>query len=226
MHIIVDGYNLIFQCGLQGKSTAPSSLERARKKLVRELASFSVRRVPKSCTVVFDAKTTPVKELENDFEIAGVRVLFATDFDEADTLIEQLIRKHSTPKQLTIVSSDHRLHKSAIARRAKPIDSDVWYENNIEKDQYHPAPSKPTNGSDSSGPQVTPADLKELTCAFQMSDDELESLIKNPGASDRNSPADELGIDVEPVAGGELDLEEFVDEMNPFPPGYGEDLLE
>jgi hypothetical protein len=37
-----------------------------------------------------------------------------------------LIRKHSSPRALTVVSSDHRLHRAARRRRATPIDSDRW----------------------------------------------------------------------------------------------------
>ena len=48
-------------------------------------------------------------------------------------MIEEIVRTHSSPKQLIVVSSDHRLHKAALRRNAQPIDSDVWYDN-LEQD--------------------------------------------------------------------------------------------
>ena len=42
---------------------------------------------------------------------------------DADLLLEQLIDEHSHPRQLTIVSSDHRLHRAAKSRRAAATDS-------------------------------------------------------------------------------------------------------
>ena len=53
-------------------------------------------------------------------------IRFAPRDSDADTLIEELIRADTSPKRLTVVSSDHRIQNAARRRRAQPIDSDVW----------------------------------------------------------------------------------------------------
>jgi len=56
----------------------------------------------------------------------GIQVAFAFEYDEADDMLENLIRKHSSPKHLTVVSSDNRIRKCAMARRAISVDSDTF----------------------------------------------------------------------------------------------------
>ncbi|MFT7629567.1 MAG: putative RNA-binding protein with PIN domain [Mariniblastus sp.] len=126
--IIIDGYNLIFQCGLEGRTRSPATLEKARFRLVSELVTYLDESDRDRTAVVFDAKRLPIKEDSAVSNVAGVTVYYAIEFDEADTMIEGLIERNSVPKQLTIVSSDHRLHKAALRRKATPVDSDVWYE--------------------------------------------------------------------------------------------------
>src|SRR5262249_8464514 len=53
--------------------------------------------------------------------------------DDADLLIEQLIAANSAPRRLTVVSSDHRLHRAARRRRATAVDSDKWYAEVLRK---------------------------------------------------------------------------------------------
>src|SRR5207253_2465456 len=47
----------------------------------------------------------------------AIDVYFAVDQDEADDLIEELIRKSATPKQLAVVSDDHRIQRAANRRQ-------------------------------------------------------------------------------------------------------------
>ena len=70
----------------------------------------------------------------------AIRVRFAVGFDEADDLIEQIIARHSVPKQLTVVSSDNRI-KTAATRGgggggrgggARSSDSDAWLDRLID----------------------------------------------------------------------------------------------
>ena len=128
MYVLIDGYNLIFQCGLEGRSAATDALEKARGRLLNELAAHLSDQARQNTTIVFDAKTRPVKEVPETTEHHGIQVLFAVDYEDADANLESLIRKHSVPKQLTVVSSDHRIQTAAKRRKATPVDSDVWYE--------------------------------------------------------------------------------------------------
>lgn len=126
--VIIDGYNLIFQCGLEGRSRSPMALERARDRLIKSLTLHLSDEQRSRTMVVFDAKDLPIKEVESISYKNGITIVYAVDYDEADSLIEELIIKNSIPKQLTLVSSDHRIHKAARRRRANPIDSDVWFD--------------------------------------------------------------------------------------------------
>jgi len=71
----------------------------------------------------------PIKEDHNVSQRDGMTIIYAVEHEDADSMIEEIIRKHSNPKQLLVVSSDHRLHKAALRRKSNPIDSDVWYDN-------------------------------------------------------------------------------------------------
>jgi predicted RNA-binding protein with PIN domain len=77
-------------------------------------------------TVVFDAKRHTVEKTELIEQ--GIRVLFAVDFPDADSLIEMLIAQHSAPKFLTVVSSDQRILSAALRRRAQAMKSTAWFE--------------------------------------------------------------------------------------------------
>ncbi|MFK7768887.1 MAG: NYN domain-containing protein [Mariniblastus sp.] len=125
---LIDGYNLIFQCGLEGRSRDPLSLERARAKLIAAIAARYSKSELGKFVVVFDATSLPIKEDHSVSRKSGINVVFAIDHDDADSLIEELIQKNSNPKKLIVVSSDHRIHKAALRRKSKPIDSDIWFD--------------------------------------------------------------------------------------------------
>ena len=198
MRIIIDGYNLIFQCGLhEQKLSAPQALERARKRLIRELAQRIEQSQRSGVTVVFDAKTY-VPTDQNDFRIDGFKVRYARNFPDADAMIGDLVAHHSHPGRLTVVSSDHQVQTTATRRGAKAIDSDVWFDS-LPRQQ--PRVREPV-GSD---PILSAEEQRELAEIF--------------GAGELAEPANESETDTS----AEDDAEES---FNPFPPGYGEDLLD
>ena len=55
---------------------------------------------------------------------AGITVRFAATGKDADDTIEELIAAHSAPRQIWLVSSDHRLQRSAQKRRGTFTDSE------------------------------------------------------------------------------------------------------
>ena len=57
---------------------------------------------------------------------------FASGYENADELIEELIRAESAPRRLIVVSSDHRLHRAAKRRKAQAIDSDQWFQQTLD----------------------------------------------------------------------------------------------
>jgi predicted RNA-binding protein with PIN domain len=126
MSLLIDGYNLIHSAGLVAQPPGPGGLERARRALCEFLAASLAEPERGRTTVVFDARQAP-PDREHVYVYQGITVRFAVDYNEADELIEDLIKRDSAPRQLTVVSSDHRLHRAARRRRAKAVDSDVWY---------------------------------------------------------------------------------------------------
>jgi hypothetical protein len=111
MRYLIDGYNLLHATGdLVGRTGRPHGLEKARLALLGRLIALHGDDV--GCvTVVFDARNAPPgSESQHDYK--GVHILYAL-CEEADDLIETLIRQESSPRQLTIVSDDHRLKDAA-----------------------------------------------------------------------------------------------------------------
>ncbi len=141
--ILIDGYNLIFECGLHGKSVNTNSLALARERLLRTVQSNYAGQEPE-IAVVFDAKKQMLSGQQERESWRGIQVYFSIHHDDADELIEQLIQQHSAPKLLTVVSSDHRLHKAAARRKARAIDSGVWWDQQAAKEHPVELPKSPS----------------------------------------------------------------------------------
>lgn len=115
MLFLIDGYNLLHALGVLPKRTAARGLEAARGRLLGLLRG-SYGDDAWQVTVVFDAaRAPPGAEAEQTYH--GIQVRFAVGEFQADDLIEKLIRKASAPKQLTVVSDDHRIQQAARRRR-------------------------------------------------------------------------------------------------------------
>jgi uncharacterized protein len=123
--LIIDGYNLMHAAGLARRTYAPGQLQRCRTQLLRYLASHLAAPERERTTVVFDAGEAP-PDLPRQTMAAGMRVCFASPGKEADDTIEELIAAHSSPRQIRLVSSDHRLQRSARRRRGEFVDSEVF----------------------------------------------------------------------------------------------------
>lgn len=75
--------------------------------------------------MVFDAREPP-PDANPHQRHQQITVLFAPDSGDADEVIEDLVRRHPSPRQLIVVSSDHRLQKAVLKRSGKAVDSEVW----------------------------------------------------------------------------------------------------
>ena len=125
---LIDGYNLLNASGVEAApgSSRTSELDRARQGLLDFLAEALTADEALRTVVVFDAHGPRSKGVVEE-HYRGLIVRFAAQYPDADTLLEQLIAQHTSPKQLTVVSSDHRVQRAARRRRARFIDSEVWY---------------------------------------------------------------------------------------------------
>ena len=147
MLYLIDGYNLLNVAAVPVRIRGPANLEKARLALLNFLAeSLDPEEVPRTL-VVFDAHDPP-PGLPREMRHKGLLVRFAPRDEDADTLIEELIREETAPHRLTVVSSDHRIQRAAKRRRARAVDSDVWYAEVLRarqrRNQTAAGPERPT----------------------------------------------------------------------------------
>jgi len=125
--LLIDGYNLLHAAGMARDRYGPRDLQWARTRLIRWLVRKLTKRELSRTSIVFDARHPP-ENVPHTWLQSGLHVQFAAPEQEgdADVLIEELISRHSAPRQLVIVSSDHRLQQAAKRRRAAFITSEMF----------------------------------------------------------------------------------------------------
>lgn len=120
--LLIDGYNLMHALGMARLRYGPGDLERCRHRFLTHVTGRLTSPQRSRTTIVFDAADAP-HDTPRERTIDDVTVLFAPGGD-ADAMIESLIARHSAPRQVRLVSSDHRLQKAARRRRAAFVDSE------------------------------------------------------------------------------------------------------
>jgi predicted RNA-binding protein with PIN domain len=135
---LIDGYNLLYAMGRLHKRMGPDGLEKARQNLLGVLqGSFGDE--SHKVTVVFDAAKPPAG-VPAEAEYHGLHVRFAIGLAAADDLIELLIRQ--APRQLTVVSDDHRIRDAARRRRCTVQGCDEFLQA-LKRRRKPPAPEQP-----------------------------------------------------------------------------------
>jgi predicted RNA-binding protein with PIN domain len=217
MAILIDGYNLLYASGILGRGRGPGFLERSRQALLNFLAESLDEKELSRCIVVFDASDSAPKGLPRTVTHRGILVKYASGLPSADELIEQLIQEDTSPRKLTVVSSDHRLHRAAKRRKSTPIDSDVWFYQTVrlridrQKRAAEPSSAKPPAPS-------TEGEIKFWLRAFGVPLDDVAEDAKPQ-------------VTAEPLTEDSRAADVFTDQedpslLNPFPPGYADDLFE
>ncbi|MBN2473682.1 MAG: NYN domain-containing protein [Pirellulales bacterium] len=229
MPLLIDGYNLLNAVGIIDRGLGPGSLQRSRLALLNFLVeSLPPDELPQT-TVVFDAHDPP-PGLPRKVNHRGLAVRFASQHQDADALIEQLIRAHSSPRRLTVVSSDHRLQRAARRRRATAVDSDVWYAEIVRARRERlqsqpPAPARPPVPLLEEDVNYWIRQFGGESVLAKFLQQELAELAGQSSAGEGSSSAEPSGT--EPTDRQAADEKPLPDDvLNPFPPGYGEDLLE
>ena len=201
MFLLIDGYNLLHATDIFGKGTGPGGFQRTREALLSFLSTSLTEKERPQTTIVFDAADAP-PGLPDRYVKEEINIRYARNYPDADTLLEELIEAHPSPRGLTVISSDHRVQRAARRRGAKPIDSDRWYaqlwQRRIEQrhTQQKAIPEKPVG-------QLSAAEIAYWVEQF---DDDESPKLTEPTTPD---PSGETGTDYD----------------NPFPPGYADDLL-
>jgi len=129
--LLIDGYNVVAPVAPPGRLTDPMWLQREREQLLRRLVKHLDPRVRARTCVVFDAANPP-PDRPSEFELDGIQVRFAVGYAEADDLLEELIAAHSAPKQLAVVSSDHRVQAAAKRRGSQVFESQAWLDDLLD----------------------------------------------------------------------------------------------
>ncbi|MDG2012293.1 MAG: NYN domain-containing protein [Pirellulaceae bacterium] len=204
--IIIDGYNLLHVVGILGPNVGPGTLERARNTLLGMLAKYLDAGTRKRTTLVFDSRE---KNLPNRFTSHDVLVEFANEYSSADELINLLVRKHSAPKQLIVVSSDHQIQRVAIARGATPMDSDLWLDS-LTKSPNETQRPKNRDGEKPDYPR------NEFDVEYWKQQMDVEGILEDEKVS-KPRKKNTLASD-EPA---ELPASDSI-----FPPGYTDDLFD
>ena len=197
MPLLIDGYNVMHIVGIIGRGVGPGGLRRSRLALLNFLAESLPPREVSHTTVVFDARDAP-PGLPRVVDHRGITVNFAAPHGDADVMIEELIRADSSPRRLTVVSSDHRIQRAARRRKATAVDADVWYAEVVRRRRHR-------RQAASEGSARPPVPLLEEDVDYWIRQFGGESLLA------------ELN---------DLEASEADETDNPFPPGYGEDLEE
>lgn len=125
--ILIDGYNLMHAVGLFQRSFAAGEFEKRRNRFLQYLVEgFSAAERPR-VTVVFDGTEGGNRQIAQHLH-ENMTVIFSAAGTHADDVLEDLIAAHSAPRQILLVSSDHRLQKAARKRRGRFVDSEVFAE--------------------------------------------------------------------------------------------------
>ena len=116
MPLIVDCYNVLH-------ATMPPMLAGLDEAgLCRALAATPWAAGP--ITVVADGRPKPLGVAESPVD--AVDLVYAGSHRSADDLIIHLINADSSPRRLTVVSSDRQIRAAARRRRAKDLPSDAF----------------------------------------------------------------------------------------------------
>lgn len=140
--LILDGYNVMHAAGMVQFRSGPGQLQAAREVLLHYIADCLTETEVQRTHVVFDAVNAP-HGLPRVYKVKGISVQFADPGGDADSVIEELIRDHSAPRQVRVVSSDHRIQKAARRRRCRFVDSEDWLARLEKRAQRNAKAKKP-----------------------------------------------------------------------------------
>jgi predicted RNA-binding protein with PIN domain len=172
--LIIDGYNLMHAWGLGRQRYGPGDLERLRERFLHQLAGRLTEDERERTTVVFDAGSDAPTDIATEQTYDSMRIVFARREADADAKIEQLVKAHSAPKQIRLVSSDRRLQTAARRRKGRFISSEQFV---LELERHPPPPSA----------FETSRELKTKSTG-ELTEAEIAEWLELFGESDEDSP--------------------------------------
>ncbi len=136
MPLIIDTYNLLHVTGILPPEIAGIDLPG----LIRLLQQSRYRheRVDLVCDGSPRADVPPGR-------VGGVHIRYAGPGKEADGLINRMIRESSSPRRLTVVSSDHAVQRAARVRKCRVLSSqDLMRQLALDAERPAPKPDPPS----------------------------------------------------------------------------------
>jgi predicted RNA-binding protein with PIN domain len=233
MPILIDGYNLLHLANIVVEEGGDYTLEKSRRAVLRFVRSIVPTNELSQTTVVFDGREAP-PGLKDSATFGPIKVRFSKRGTEADDLIEELVPTYSVPKSLVVVSSDHRVQRAARRRGARGVDCEVWVRELLAKRrQSQSLPHRSTDPGEAARVEQTSEERDgwllafgaidiagiELEISESKPDSDLWGTPSREGATDSGSESSDI---VEDADEADEELDDFFD---PFPEGYGEDLL-
>lgn len=164
--LLIDGYNVLFQSQLVGRGRGGNWLPAARQRLLQLLTSRLTQVELATTQLIYDAPQFGQAPPETILT-SGMLVCYAVDHEEADDLLEKIVRTHPTPKLLSVVSSDQRIRRCARARRARSIDAQLFLDQ-LERRPAQPRQPSPA-GVEETG-DLSQAEVEYWLHEFQIGD--------------------------------------------------------
>ena len=118
----MDGYNVIHKQD-EGAALLQRDLFLARQRLIRNLAD-AIPSMATRITVVFDGTGDAVGV--DTFETSLVEVVFSSQGDTADTVIERMVGEYSNPQDILVVTSDCLEANAVSGSGAETISSSAF----------------------------------------------------------------------------------------------------
>ena len=115
MLLLIDGYNLLQASDIFPVGRSAGTLAAAREAFLQFLAQTLEERLRSRTTIVFDAAMAP-PGLPREASHAGITIRFAPRNTSADDVLESEIAAVADPRNLLVVSSDHRVQRAARQR--------------------------------------------------------------------------------------------------------------
>lgn len=184
--LLIDGYNLMHAAGLFRRKFRNNEFAQARHQFLQYLANHLEHDERQRTTIVFDAQNPPSFLSAPHYFFDEMTVIFSTGQD-ADTLIEEMLRQHSAPRQILLISSDHRLQKAARRRRAKSADSDEFI---AELNQHGPINDAPIDSTVKPPSSASRSQKQKAKPESQTAEPQKESASQHPKFTGETSAAE------------------------------------
>jgi predicted RNA-binding protein with PIN domain len=155
-HLIIDGYNVVFQAEPYASFARADEWDRAREALLSDVASFVKPQF--RVTVVFDGTHNPETQREvRDY--LGVAVRFSPFGKTADAVIERLVaRSRAAGESIEVVSSDATLQwttlGAGVVRRSATEFAEQLHFGYSEWERQRDVPKKRSTLSDRVSPDA------------------------------------------------------------------------